>query len=222
MDIVGGGTDGLQKFVQHATIGYVIAKYISQDPYTGGEDDRSNDHSIAFWTSYYNEKMGYNSTFYTNRDENGLDENGQYTDETILGLFDQTRIMKAVQYKENAKQLTGIVCDNGDTKDWGLFSVNDYWFPKAVGMSMYHNFKGMDFGEFWKTNTFANIGAGVGMFYAYQYEGSGNSGSSPFTLRDAKHSIHNYNPGNPLTNQVMIYMNLQNHRFPGKHLPEKP
>ena len=221
MNIVGGGLNGLTQFMKHATIGYVIKEYIANDPYTGDHDDRSNDYGIAFWTSYYNEKMGYNSTFYTNRDKNGLDENGQYTDETVLGLFDQTRIMKAVQYKENAKQLTGIVCDNGDTKDWGLFSVNDYYFPKAYKDSKYKNIHDMHFGDIWKTNTFANIGAGVGMFFSYQYDGGNTGNGNPFTLKDAKHSIVSYNPGNPLLYKVMEYMNNQNHRFPGVRLPEE-
>ncbi len=228
MNIVGGGLNGLTQFMKHATIGYVIKEYIANDPYTGDHDDRSNDFGIAFWTSYYNEKMGYNSTFYTNRDKNGLDENGQYTDETVLGLFDQTRIMKAIQYKENAKQKTGLICTNKNkTQDWGLFSVNDYYFPKAVDMAdeLYNLFKNMDFGGvdgFWKTNTFANIGAGVGMFFSYQYVGGNTGNGNPFTLKDAKHSIVSYNPGNPLLDLVLGYMNNQNHRFPGVRLPEEP
>jgi hypothetical protein len=165
--------------------------------------------------------MGYNSTLRTYA--NNLDENGQYTDDTVLGLIDQVRVMKAVQYKENGSQKEEAINQNTDdvkSKDYGLFQVNDHWFPKALGNpDRYRNLAGMNFGDLYKTNTFANIGAGVGMFYSYQYEYGGVIRSSAFTLGDAKHSIISYNPRNPLLEKVLTYMNMQNHRFPGGRKP---
>jgi|GEM_PF-1416635 len=212
------------QFMKHATIGKVIADVIKKDPYTGDNDkERKNDHSIAFWVSFYNEKMGYNSTLWTNGKDNHLDENGQYTDDTVLGLIDQVRLMKAIQYKENGSQKEGAINQNTDdykSKDYGLFQVNDYWFPRQLGdPGRYRNLAGMNFGDLYKTNTFANIGAGVGFLYSYQYEYGGEKRSSAFTLRDAKHSIISYNPGNPLLEKVLTYMNMQNHRFPGRRKP---
>ena len=96
---------------------------------------------------------------------------------------------------------------------------------------MYENLVGLNFGELYKTNNFANIGAGVGMLYAYHYEGpgihkgweggnkAGSKNSSSFTLGDAKWSAYKYNPGNPLLETVYTYMNMQNHRFPGRRKP---
>jgi hypothetical protein len=189
--------------------------------------------SIGFWVSYYNEVMGHNSSFYTEGKDNGLDANGQYTNATKLGLLDQARLLKAVQYKENAQQKEGKVCINyykGTTivhsRDWGIFSVNDYWFPLTMKKTQqYKNFKklgGLLNNDIWKTNNFANIGAGIGMFYSYQFNGGGRGmNTGGFTLNDALHCIKSYNPGNPLESTVMMYANMMNHRFPGKRKPPK-